>query len=486
MIRKLFPRHNELPILIPLLLVVLSSYVFPSGQNAAYFGLETENNHSVVRFRLPEGWKVKVLNSSPAVKILIKLINHVSDETPEAKIDNALPSYGGVRSYRILPLTSSSVLLVLELAGKMAFRWEGDNSGRLVIYDEDFRDPSQREFLRGLQLHRQGKLREALSAYRRAVHLNRRNGNAYYKAGQIRFAFKQYRLAEINYNHALRLKCDSLGLYPALAQLYRLKGRTKLMKKYQRLYREKQQEQVLSQQTENRDVSSRSETEQSLLQEKKEQKEAVLPAESQARSTPTAPAETEQSLPVRIALYLTGIALLSIFLIVSGFLYFQKKRYRFRRATENALFSLDSGELNVQKEKILQLARQAAHHFPSEVPPEMEAAREEKGDSSSEEAVTVSVEEKPDFSSVTEEGAVPNRTDVARLLNLGVGEIELALNLTAHQRQAQKKRTLMNEIEEMHQQDISVTEIARRMGMGQGEVELLLAMKKGRMEPRSL
>lgn len=479
MIRKLSPRLSIPVTAFFLLLFGLLVYAGPSGQDAAFFRLETENNHSVIRFHLPEGWRIKVLNPSPAVKILIKLINTVSDETPGVKIENSLPSSAGVRSYRILPLTSSSALLVLELAGKMDFRWEGKNGGGLIIYDENFRDPSQREYLRGVQLHRQGKLREALSAYRKAVFLNRRNGNAYYKAGQIRFAFKQYRLAEINYNHALRLKCDSLGLYPAMARLYQIQGRKRLAEKYQRLYREKQQ-QVLSQPAEKQEnISLNPATPPITAEKQKEVQTTPTPPAGEQRAVSAPAREAEPLLPMRIVLYLFGIVLLSVFLIISGFVYFRKKRYPRQVGREELLLSLDSQKLTARKEEILHLARKAAADRPADDKTENEGLMEEENVPSSQ--VTeefVGRDEKEHSNLSVEEDTVPDRADVARLLNLGVGEIELALNLTVHQRQAQKKRTLESEIEEMYERNISVTEIARRMHLGQGEVELLLALRK--------
>ena len=71
-----------------------------------------------------------------------------------------------------------------------------------------------------------------------------------------------------------------------------------------------------------------------------------------------------------------------------------------------------------------------------------------------------------------------NRLKLARSLNLGVGELELALNLKAHQRNVHKNLSREEQIARLYQKNLNVAEIARRMKIGQGEVEFYLAMQK--------
>ena len=75
-------------------------------------------------------------------------------------------------------------------------------------------------YLKGVDYHRDNQLNMAIQYYRKSIRMKAQNGNAYYKAGQIRLLKNEYNNALINFNKAIRFQTDSLKAYDYLARLY--------------------------------------------------------------------------------------------------------------------------------------------------------------------------------------------------------------------------------------------------------------------------
>ncbi|OPX34848.1 hypothetical protein B1H10_02575, partial [candidate division KSB1 bacterium 4484_188] len=223
---------------ILLLLFLTTELAFTLPPDHLELRFKTENHNTNIHFDIPQNWQIKILNNSPDQKIVLKIS---SDEKIENRdLQCSLPKNSGLSDFKVLPFKPQSLLLVLNLKEPLEFGWKNKSQLQLEVHDRAFRDPAEREYLRGLEFQQAGDLNKALSAYRKAVFLNRKHGNAYFKAAQIRFRFKQYHLAEINFKHALRLNCDSLTLYRDMANFYRAYGKTDLAEKYRKIYQDHQ------------------------------------------------------------------------------------------------------------------------------------------------------------------------------------------------------------------------------------------------------
>ncbi len=447
---------------------------------ASVFDIEIRDNHSQINFHAPQGWECKLLNESPAGKIVMKLTGSDASDSENLVSETALPGKGSILRYHLTPLSPRNRLLVFDLEEALDFEWQATGGGCLVVHDEKFFDKSEWEYRRGLKLQKEGKKEQALAAFRKAVFLNRSNGNAYFKAGQIRLANQQYRLAEIDFKHALRLSSDSLDLYLALRDLYQAKGDPESVRKYEQIYRQKTAEQMSASTAEDKFVVP-------IQTKNTEQTGSHRVVASDAAASPDTAAtllsktEPEGWSPSGTIFYLLGIAFLLVFAVVILSLLGLRKRH----ADAELMPDLPEIQLQYQKDKILKAARKIVSQSEadpgdsSDIPPVLDDANEQQSADERSMEHTRSLMEEGEYAD--EEEPVDHRWDgsrIARELNLGVGEIELALNMTAHQRQAQKFHSLDNEIEALYEQNMDVTEIARHMSLGQGEVELLLAMRK--------
>ncbi len=467
------------------LIIFFTIALIHAGENFASlspFRMDVRNGHSVIDFNLPAGWKIKILNESPAIKIIAKIYNPIAESNPFNKNAVELRSDIGISRCQVTPLTSGSSLFVFELAENMTFESAAGTGGRIVIHNEQYFDEAERAYRQGLQFHANNQLHEALSAYRQAVFLKREHGNAYFKAGQIRFAFKQYRLAEINFKNALRLNCDSLNLYRDLAKLYRIEGKTDQAEKYSQIFESRLKALYTPADASGPDLAQNS------PQEKEQaESESALSAEVSKRDSAAVPltAAAGQGMPIRIIFYLAGIAVFAVFILLSIFLHFLKKKRTspaFPDSSAKALF--DDGE--DLKKSAIPIRQQSLR--PSSKP--------ESGTETSRGTL-----QKPEIKMTNDVPSPPGKTakaeeswqlsdnptpwekmEAARNLNLGVGEIELALNMTAQQRQVSKKNYIHSEIERLHHSRMSISEIARQLNLGQDEVKLILAMNHAHTE----
>ncbi|GAB4364661.1 MAG: hypothetical protein Kow0042_03420 [Calditrichia bacterium] len=410
------------------------------------------------------------MNEPPAAKIIFKLLNTRPEKIELSDFNCPLPEKGAINNFRLLPLPDKAFLLTFDLEENLSYEWEPQPILRLDLHDEHYYDESEWDYRKGLEHHSRGELREALSAYRKAVFKNRRHGNAYFKAGQIRFAMGQYRLAEINFNHALRLKSDSLNLYRDLAALYEKTGKSHQAEEYRRIYHKKKEEALsrkTQEQTDNESMAS-SLPETDLLSEKVASTE-TLQIYQKLEGTPS-----KSSLPLQLIFYVVGIFVLSVALIIYFIRLFAKRQDRYRAWDSNLFEELSEEQINMKKEQILKVAKLAARELEYEnAEPTLKGAPE---DELQEEAVSEgNLFREPE---VGDAESRYRKEEMARHLSLGIGEIDLALNLKAHQRKAHSCFSLESQIDEMVSKNYPITEIAREMNLGKGEVELFLTLKQ--------
>lgn len=460
-------------ILLLLLFVTQPAFAFAANLPELTSKIEQQNTH--IQFNLPQNWQIRILNNSPDQKIVLKL--SADEKIKQRNLQFTLPENSGLADFKVMPFKPQNMLLVFRLKEPLEFGWADESRSEMVVHDRLFRDPAEREYLRGLKFHRAGDLNRALSAYRKAVFLNRKHGNAYFKAAQIRFRFRQYRLAEINFKHALRLKCDSLALYRDIAEFYRATGKPGIAEKYRTIYRNRLSEKsalLANRATEPLPEHSPVAENPPVPQQKKNTEPNPVPP-----SQP--PVKKSGSLPFRIIFYLIGSIIILAGILIRLILLIRKKRSR-RAVNKEAFMNPDYfGSLDLRKEKILNAAREVVNKKEENPPVESlvdmsfhlpvggEQALEEPGKTGEQPGKTLSAN--ADYSPQT-------KHDIARNLNLGVGEIELALNLKAQKRQASRDTFVESEIQKLVDEDLDVSEIARRMKLGQGEVELYMALNK--------
>ncbi len=469
-----------------------------TGSLPQILSFETNQGHTEILFHLPSSVHLKLLNPSPAQKLLVKIYSSNLNRTFRPYFKISVPEPSGIASIQQLPLKKNSRLLVFTLKSNLNFSLHQGNPTRIILHDEAFFDPLEQLYQQAVALQKAGQLDKALTLYRKIIFKNRRHGNAYFKAGQIRFAKKQYHLAEINFKHALRLKCDSLGLYRDMARLYRVLGNSVLARKYQRLYQEqysRQPQPVPDSQKQVSAVEASSpagsenpvKTSPPSMEENAAPSQLTRATDSSVVSTSRLPEKPARSAN-HILLYLLGTALLLGVLLYWLITSIQKRMVQRLKTTTFP-------ELNLEKnrEKILQTAQAALQQAAqreeqmAEMPPKPEPPAEPSGlrepakaspPPVEEEMASVLTEDSPAQLSQLNLEEPENRLKLARSLNLGVGELELALNLKAHQRNVHKNLSREEQIARLYQKNLNVAEIARRMKIGQGEVEFYLAMQK--------
>ncbi len=451
--------------------------------------VKTEKGHSEIVFHLPPKVQVKVLNSSPAQKLLIKITSPGLRNDFQPYYQPEIPELSGIAGFRQLPLQKNSRLLVFEFKKNLKFLVKSRPTPRIILQDESFFDPWEVMYQKAVKLQKEGKLDKALALYRKIIFRNRRHGNAYFKAGQIRFAKGQYHLAEINFKHALRLKCDSLGLYRDMAKLYQKLGNFTLARKYRKIF-----QQQYSQKPDNSPgkppVMSLQTAPASPSRTTVQQDTQSVPEKATSTTTPQPSGKKSHK---SLLVYLLGIVLLFGFVVYRLISSIQK------RISSRPMFELPRDfDLEKNREKILHTARtilqEAEKNQKAAVdsPVQTEQAKVPAESSQTSEAAPIEETEQPLLSAETaNDTGIPDldlldvnepsdRLKLARSLNLGVGELELALNLKAHQRNVHRSISREEQIARLHAHHLDIAEIARRMRIGQGEVEFYLAMQEKR------
>jgi len=427
--------------------------------------------------------QAKLLNFSPASKILLKVtpkdVTYGSNFT-----DLQIPEKSGIFAVKNTPLDGQNYLLVIELFEKLPFSYHASDSEgvRIVIEDQVYRDVLENYYRKGLYYQQKGDEGTALQYYRKIVFKNRKHPHAYYKAGQIRFQWKQYRLAEINFNHALKNQCDSLGIYDWMAKLYDVYGKVQLAQEYREKFLRLKQ--------------TRLELENRISPEKKQEtpieirlvnETTPLKGDSVIKSIATEPNPTVLAgIPSKVYAYILGIVILSLFIIIWVVLTLLKKRKQRLLSGRASDVEID---LAKRKEKFLKLTREFLQDdADEEIPRTGEENRKQEPDAMLSDLLPPTEEfikgisttsNNPEIreSDFLEEKEETNRMEIetlARELKLGIGEIELALNLSNQKPSNIRQKDVYSKIRELYEKNYSIPAIAREVNLGQNEVELFL------------
>ncbi len=431
----------------------------------------------------------RLLNFSPAHKILLKVEG--SPEAVQAFTRNLaqsnIPNNSGIREVRTIPIGQKAFLLVVDFWERLPFTFqESAQPLQMAVADAPYRDQLENWYRRGLYYHKRGELKKALAYYRKIVFQNRQHGNAYFMAGQIRLQWQQYRLAEINFNRALQGQTDSVRVYYFMAQLYQQTQRPDKAREYARLYELKRAEQVVPRPSPVRQKPAVSAVKLASQQVPDSSRTAIALEDSAAaaENTPIAAASvaTSNLWRTRYSVMFLVIGLLGVATVFLGYRWRQQRRVAQKLLTsdesdEKAMGSVPAAAteetIEQKKEKILALfedvVKTEAQEPVAATAPAI-AEKEANGKFSREASPTVmeTVE--------TSEARAQDPTELARQLNLGVGEIELALLMSSHQVQSNRQSDYRKEILRLRAQNKSIAEIARELNIGRSEVEIVLKL----------
>jgi len=429
--------------------------------------------------------QAKLLNFSPASKILLKVTPQ--DMTYGANFtDLQIPEKSGIVAVKNTPIDGKNYLLVIELFEKLPFSYRvSDSEGvRIVIEDEAYRDVLENYYRKGLYYQQKGDEGTALQYYRKVVFKNRKHPHAYYKAGQIRFQWKQYRLAEINFNHALKNQCDSLGVYDWMAKLYDVYGKVQLAQEYREKFLRLKQTRLELENRISPEKKQETPIEIRLVNETAPSKEDSV-ANLKTSVEETSPI-TRAGIPLKVYAYILGIVSLSLFIIIWVVLTLLKKRKQrllYGRANDVEI------DLAKRKEKFLKLTREILQdNADQEIPHTGEENQKQEPDSMLSDLLPPTEEfikgisttsnhpeiRESDFLKEKEETNRMEIESLARELKLGVGEIELALNLSNKKPSNIRQKDVYSRIRELYEKNYSIQAIAREVNLGQNEVELFL------------
>jgi len=357
---------------------------------------------------------------------------------------------------------------------------------RLSVDDQPYRNPLENWYRRGLYYQKKGDLKKALAYYRKVVFQNRKHGNAYFMAGQIRWSWKQYRLAEINFRNALRGKTDSIRVYYFLAELYRQLQNPTKAEAYTRLY---EQHRTATPQPPTPPDTTRPKVSPIKLARTDSipanTSETVSPADSSTLALTVGqilfPWQWSPTLQV-----LGGIMVLGLLVglaLVMGIRRKNRHQYPVAASTPPRKQPKATGvksqptppeTVEEKKEKIMALFQDALNETPVNSEPHSQresrfAARETVTES---EPLPEPSEEIPGL----EQSGHGHPRDVARQLNIGVGEVELALLMSSHQVQTNRSSDYRKAILQLRAQNKSIAEIARELNIGRSEVEIVLKL----------
>ncbi|MFZ0391272.1 MAG: hypothetical protein WAN36_12515 [Calditrichia bacterium] len=380
--------HLPVKVLIFLAVFSLASVRAEAWLPDSLFTVNLTASRPDIRFRVPENCKLKLLNESPAQKILLKLSLPPDEELPWQLLERQnFPPACGIRSVRSLPLNGDARLIIFELNENNDFYLEGN--GRIVFGRKDAPDAADNSYAENTA-HPQ--------------------------------------ISEPPQNSLDNSSASAL---------------------------DSEAEVSISQQD---PVSGRSSTFSSLL----------------------------AAVPLKARIYFGGIVLMSVFIIFSLVRYWTRKERRKRRQFEKMTAAAEKWQQKQAKEV------KKPNSAPADLKSVSQAAAKPGPQGAIKETTVRHLNEKsPAVKSAIKQEIAPGRiktesekADLARRLNLGIGEIELAINLTSRQRAAQNNRTIENQINALSALDLSYSEIARRMGIGQEEVRLFLSLKQSKESER--
>ncbi|NOX36574.1 MAG: hypothetical protein GXO78_03475 [Calditrichaeota bacterium] len=445
-----------------------------------------------IQLQFPHPTQVKLLNFSPANKIILKLsLDEAAGITFSGLVAGTPPQppqTSGIVGIRYIPIDNAHGLVIVDLLDKLEFQVRtGSTRIRLEIQDRQYRQPLDNLYWRGVYYQRKGDLKTALQYYRRVVFQNRGHAHAYYKAGQIRLAWKQYRLAEINFNHALRKGCDSTRIYLYMARLYRESGKIQLAQSYEKKYQE-----VKAQREEAEQAKKKTKSEPPMRIKLVEAtsdslRAAETPAVADSAQLAQGASPPQKRARQRLLVYLilgSVFALFGFSIAVLHGLKRQREKFLVQAAQTRRQVAPKPANQTVnvaaRKKQILQMVSQLQDKKEQSESQERDANLQAPGEEPFDLAEKQSHPNPPQEQAAWDEGAgswSPERQkQLAKELNLGVGEIELALNLSAHHHMVHRNQNYKQQILDLLARNYSIPEIARELQLGQHEVELFLEL----------
>jgi tetratricopeptide (TPR) repeat protein len=301
-------------------------------------------------------------------------------------------------------------------------------------------------YLQGLEYEKKRKPFKAVQYYRKAIRIAGKHGNAYYRAGIIRLNQGRIRDAEINFTKAITQNTDSVGVYLYLAKLYKQKKQYDLAAKYQKKY----------------DLTI------SLW---KKMRTTPQVEKSSGKLAETKKMQTSSS---NLKIYILLGFLLLLFGI--GFWVYQMKRStEIENVTEEDEEPVELTDREKEFLDLLQKKKQEINNVSEEMLGKTVAS-----------ITSESTGEKPVQPVTSDETEPPDekqdeKIQKAKELNVGVGELDLALNLKAKMRNKHKLTSQEDLILEMYREGMRKEEIARKLQINYGEVDLVIELNKHKL-----
>ena len=459
---------------------------------SAQIQIVAAEDSSQVHVNLGGSLSAKLLNFSPSNKILLKVQGSPEDirKITQELAQSRLPQQSGIRDIRTIPIGESAFLLVVDFWERLGFKVTTQQGElRLAVNDQPYRNPLENWYRRGLYYQKKGDLKKALAYYRKVVFQNRRHGNAYFMAGQIRWNWKQYRLAEINFRNALRGKTDSVRVYYFLAELYRKLQNPTKAEAYTRLY---EQHRLANPVPATPPDTAKPQVSPVKLARTDSIPEATPETSASADSSNLAVTVGSKMFPWQWSTTMQTMGGILVVGLLVGIALVVGIRGKMRRqhtvvaristrkhpdasaAQSPPVQPVQQETVEEKKEKIMALFQNALNETPPTPKPHNQQASGFKIPEPV--AESVSVAEPPEERSDSEQPDGRNARDVARQLNIGVGEVELALLMSSHQVQTNRSSDYRKAILQLRAQNKSIAEIARELNIGRSEVEIVLKL----------
>ncbi len=293
-------------------------------------------------------------------------------------------------------------------------------------------------YLLGVEYQDSGNNDKAIEYFRKSITLKAQNGNAYYRAGQIRMLRKEYGKALINFKKAAKYGTDSLKNGWYMAQVL-----TKMNKKREAgIYEEK----YLAAKERFRLMLANNRSAVELERLKKQRL-------------------TENSNDEGKYLQLFFYVLAALFMVMVVILIF----HRSGKMTEEVEPEEEYDEEEDYPEPEIENKREIGYE---------RLPAEEENIVDDEQYTTGSIPENYELEAEPED---EEKIRKARELELGVGELDLALNIRSKLKNRKRLAGKEEFIIEMYNQGLKLEEIAKELNLNYGEVDLVIGLNKHRL-----
>lgn len=296
-------------------------------------------------------------------------------------------------------------------------------------------------YLKGLEYHKNNDIKNAINYYRKSIKVKSQNGNAYYKAGQIRLLKKESDKALINFNKAVKFKTDSIKAYYYLADIYKKLNNQKKAQNFLNKYNNTQKTILVAR-----------------------IKDTPKPAANDTKidsSAVNVVASSENTFFKVLIVFLT----LAIIIFVA-FIIIRKNKKSDEEFEYDEEEELTEHEDDSFKHVFQQQKDEIIHE-------EDYIAEEESGDPE------LTVEE--NINRTLQHELTDEKTKKTKEMELGVGELDLALNIKAKLKNKRKLAGKEELIIEMYNHGMNIEEIAKELNLNFGEVDLVIGLNKHRL-----